>query len=255
MDRYEDKLQRERQWYTQPAFQAKHFLNSRLFYSPERNAFNYVFPKRQLAQFVAETCSAGGLSKPSVLIAPIGAGNDVQYFSDLAGSISGVDISEEAIGRIRDGRVEKFVGDMRNMAMFAQSQFDVVAIPLFFHHFVSFGFDGFLREAHRVLRPGGHLFSLEPNILHPVSWITWGARKVVGNITGNVDDERPLNPLELARAMKRCGFRNVQVRGASFSHNRVPIWMARTINVVTLPLNRFPVVKYLAWMCVFYGQK
>jgi len=255
MDTYEDKLKRERQWYTQSAFQARHFLNSRLFYSPERNAFNYLFPKKRLSLFIEQTMEANDLNKPSVLIAPIGTGDDIQYIRHLSGRISGVDISQEAIDRIADDTLEIYVGDMKNMTMFSDNQFDIVLVPLFFHHFVKHGFDDFLKETYRVLKPDGHFFSLEPSSLHPVGWITWCLKKVVGNITGAVEDEMPFNPLMLSNAMKRCGFHDVQVLGASYSHNRVPIWIAKVNNVVTLPLLKCPFVKYFAWMCLFYGRK
>lgn len=255
MDNYEDKLNREKEWHTKPVFKAKHILNSRLFYSPERNAFNYVFPKKQLALSIGAIIKANGLNKLSVLIAPIGTGNDIQYIRHLSESITGIDISQEAIEKITDNSIEKYVGDMKNMTMFPDNRFDIVLVPLFFHHFVRYGFDPFLTEAYRVLKPNGFFFSLEPSSFHPVSWITRGVKKLVGNITGQVEDEMAFNPLMLANAMKRCGFHDVQVFGASFSHNRVPTWISYVNNVVTLPLLKLPFVKYFAWMCLFHGRK
>lgn len=255
MNDYEEKLKRERRWYTQPIFKANHFLNSKLFYSPERNAFNYIFPKKQLSNFISRIAQSNGLKKPAILIAPIGTGDDLKYLQHLSDDISGIDISEEAVNRITDSNVEKYIGDIKNMYMFSENHFDIVVVPLFFHHFLRYGFDDFLREAYRVLKPNGHFFSLEPSSLHPVCWVTWCAKKIVGNITGAVEDEAPFIPLKLSNAMKRCGFRDIRIYGASFSHNRVPIWIARINNVVTFPMLKFPVVKYFAWMCLFYGRK
>jgi SAM-dependent methyltransferase len=255
MDDYQDKLKREREWYTQPTFQAKHFLNSKLFYSQERNVFNYVFPKKRLSRLIDQIMKTKRLKKPSILIAPIGDGSDIKYIRHLSGSISAIDISQEAIDTIADDTIDKYVGDMKNMTMFPDNSFDIVLVPLFFHHFVKYGFDAFLEETHRVLKPGGCFFAIEPSSLHPVYWITRCARQIIGNITGLVEDEMPFSPLKLANAMKRCEFHDVQMFGASFSHNRVPIWIAKVNNVVTLPLLNFPFVKYFAWMCLFYGRK
>ena len=255
MDNYEDKLNREKEWHTNPVFRAKHFLNSRLFYSPERNAFNYIFPRKRLALTIGKIIKANGLNKPSMLIAPIGTGVDIQYIRHLSQSMTGIDISQEAMNKITDHSIEKYTGDMRNMIMFPDNRFDIVVVPLFFHHFVRYGFDPFLAEAYRVLKPNGLFFSLEPSFFHPVSWITWGAKKLFGNITGQVEDEIAFNPLRLTDAMKRCGFHDVQVFGASFSHNRVPIWISYVNNVVTFPLLKLPFIKYFAWMCVFHGRK
>lgn len=255
MNDYEKKLDRERRWYTEKTFKADHFLNSRLFYSPERNAFNYVFPKRRFADLVCKVARSSKLDSPRVLVAPIGTGDDLKYIRHLSDDISGIDISEEAVAKIEDNKVKTHVGDARDMNMFPTDHFDMVLAPLFFHHFVRFGFDDFLREMYRVLKPGGHFFSLEPNSLNPMCWLTRLMRKVVGNISGSVSDEAPFAPFRLSRAMKRCGFREVRIYGASFSHNRVPICLARIINVATFPLLRFPLTKYFAWMCLFCGKK
>jgi SAM-dependent methyltransferase len=252
---YSDKLRRERQWYARPAAQARHLLNSRLFYSPERNAFNYIFPKQQLAGLIRRVAHPETLATPRLLIAPIGTGSDIPYLRPLAASITGIDVSQEALDRIPDRDVQTYAGDMKNMTMFAGDSFDIAVVPLFFHHFVRFGFDDFLRELYRVVRPGGFLFSLEPSSLYPMHWVTACARRVFGNITGTVEDEAPFHPRRLSQAMERCGFRHVQVFGASFSYHRMPIPISRINNALTRPLLRLPLVEYFAWMCVFSGSK
>jgi SAM-dependent methyltransferase len=255
---YADKLRRERQWYARPGAQARHLLNSRLFYSPERNAFNYIFPRQQLAVLIGQVAHPERLKAPRLLIAPIGTGGDIPYLRPLAGltaTITGIDISQEALDRIPDRDIQTYACDMKNMTMFADSSFDVVVVPLFFHHFVRFGFDDFLRELCRVLRPGGFLFSMEPNSLYPIHWVTACARRIFGNISGTVEDEGPFPPRRLSKAMARCGFRDVQVYGASFSYHRMPIPISRINNQLTRPLLRLPLVKYFAWMCLFSGRK
>lgn len=195
------------------------------------------------------------LQNASVLIAPLGTGDDIEYIRRLSKHISGVDVSQEAIDRIADNTIEKYVGDMKDMTMFSDERFDIVIVPLFFHHFVKQGFDDFLKEAYRVLKPCGHFFSLEPSSLYPMYWLIWCAKRIFGNITGAVEDEMPFNPRMLSDAMKRCKFHDVRVFGASFSHNRFPVWFAKVVNMVTFPLLRVPFVKNFTWMCLFYGRR
>jgi SAM-dependent methyltransferase len=255
MDDYEDKLKREQKWYSDNKFQNKHFLNSRLFYSVERNAFNFHFARKQFAMALNDVVTANDLHNPAILISPIGSGDDIPYVKNFSRNISGIDISKEAIDMISDPSIDAHVGDMRHMTIYPDNEFDIVIVPLFFHHFVKYGFDPFVRESYRTLKPGGHFISLEPCSFHPVSWLTIAGKKVFGNITGTVEDETPFNPFMLSKSMKRCGFTGVKVYGASFSHCRLPISIAKINNSLTFPLLRIPAVKFLAWMCIFYGRK
>lgn len=254
MDNYSKKLKREEEWYIKSEFKAQHFLNCRLFYSPERNHFNYIFPKKQFFKMMTQIIDSSKLNKPRILIAPIGNGDDIRYIK-FTDDISGIDISQKALNAISDSNIKKYFGDIKNMHMFPDDYFDIVISPLFFHHFVQFGFDDFLKEMHRVLKRDGHFFSLEPSSFHPITWITWFAKRIFGNITGAVEDERAFIPFKLSKSMKQCGFRDIKIYGASFSHNRIPICIARFNNVLTYPLLKFPILKYFAWMCIFYGKK
>jgi SAM-dependent methyltransferase len=255
MNEYEDKLKREREWHTGQAFKAKHFLNRTIFYSPERNAFNYVFPKKCLSVLIKRSIKSEMPDNPSILLAPIGTGDDLKYIRDISNNISGIDISDEAVGAVAGDDLKKYVGDIKDMAMIPDASFDIVVASLFFHHFVNFNFDPYLNEMNRVLKPGGYLFSLEPSSLNPFVWATKIAKALFGNITGTVEDEAPFYPPRLADAMERCGFCNVRIIGAGFAHNRVPIIAAKILNVATYPLLMMPVIKYFCWMCVFGGRK
>ncbi len=254
-EEYNEKISMERQWYTDFSFKKDHPLNSRLFFSPERNAFNYIFPKKQLSNMINQIANEDSMNNPSMLIAPIGTGDDLKYIRHLSSDISGIDVSREAVEKITDKTINTYVGDMKNMTMFKDNQFDIMITSLFFHHFVKHGFDDFLDEAYRVLKPGGYFFSLEPSSLYPIHLITRYMKKIVGNISGAVEDEMPFNPKKLSNAMKRCGFHNVTIKGASFSYHRIPILIAKLNNIITLPLLKIPFLKNFAFMCLFYGKK
>jgi len=235
MDTYEDKLEREREWNRHQAFRQDHFQNSRIFYSPERHAFNYILPRERMRRLVQNLVAGSGLDNPSLLIAPVGTGSDIKYLQPISDNMSGIDISEEAVSKV-DSICRTYVGDMRVMTMFPDGLFDFVVTPLFFHHFIRFGFDDFLGEIYRVLKSGGHFVALEPNLLCPICSMAAVAKRIVGNITGAVDDEAPLVPFRLTGAMRRCGFQHVRLYGASFSHNRIPIPVAKLLNSVSYPL-------------------
>ncbi len=193
---YADKLRREQAWYTDDGYRPGHILNSRWLFSRERQQFNYHTARTEMANFIGEVLAAQGPARPSMLIAPIGSGGDLPFVTQFSADIAGVDISQEAIDRIENRNVKALQGDMRNLTAFPDNHFDIVLTPLFFHHFHN-ALDDFLVELHRVLKPGGHFFTLEPSILHPVSWVTRSAKRIFGNITGQVEDEAPLVPFAL----------------------------------------------------------
>ncbi len=251
---YEEKIEREKNWYREPVYQAGHFLNSRLFCSQERMLFSAGFCQNQLAQRIRQILVPKGLQNPRMLVAPTGAGYDLPYLKPLSNRIVGIDISSDALKQLPEW-IEKHVGDIKNMSMFPDGTFDVVVMSEFFHHFLKFGFDEFLREARRVLRPGGHLFAMEPSILHPVAAAAWCGKKLFGNITGCVEDESPFGPRRLLRAMHRCGFTHVTMWSGSYSHHRMPVPLARFIHFASFPFLGVPVLRHFGWNCVFYGNK
>ncbi len=169
--------------------------------------------------------------------------------------LAGIDIAPKALEAVTDRSIEKHLGDMRHMDMFEEGRFDLVVISAFFHHFLKFGFTEFLLESRRVLRPGGHLFALEPSILHPFALAAWCGKKVFGNITGCVEDESRFHPGRLTAAMRQCGFRDVTFWAATYSHHRAPLPLGRLLQALTPPLRHAPLLKYLAGDVVFYGRK
>jgi SAM-dependent methyltransferase len=140
------------------------------------------------------------------------------------------------------------------MYQFNDNIFDVVYVSLFFHHFIG-KFDMFLNEIYRVLKPGGYIFILEPSILYPFSWITRSLKTIIGNITGQVEDEAPFLPLRMILALKRCKYKCVSLCGASYSHNRFPIPLQNFINKITKFILYIPIINNFCWMCIFSAKK
>ena len=66
-----------------------------------------------------------------------------------------------------DARVQVRVGDMRELP-FGEGEFDAVMSVAALDHLPWAGIDQTLREAHRVLRPGGQLLSVSLNVDHLV---------------------------------------------------------------------------------------
>jgi SAM-dependent methyltransferase len=233
-----ERLEKEIQFY-EGGFQAEHPLNRYPFYSPLRNELAYTVARHNLAKRAKKLAPRAN----EVLIAPCGFGKDVPEFRAVwpTACFTGIDVSADAVHRcaIKDARV----GDILSMP-FPNSSFDAVISTLFFHHVADEGFEPYLAEIARVLRPGGIMVTMEQSAYHPLFLFTRPAMRIIGNITGQVDHEHPISLSQLAQSARRSGFERACTFPCSFGHNRMPIPLTTTINV----LNYFEPLKHLAWM-------
>ena len=108
------------------------------------------------------------------------------------------------------------------------------------------GFAPFIHEFYRLLQKGGTLAILEPSSLYPFGWVTALARKVMGNVTGLVEGERPISPQLLTDSLMRANFNKVRLRGLVFTHVRFPTLVQHMIDAVDYPFRVLPPFKSLA---------
>lgn len=93
---------------------------------------------------------------------------------------------------------------------FPDNSFDVVAFSSVLHHIPDYG--KAIREAYRVLRPGGQVFAYDPNLLHPAMALIRWPKSPLYNPKGVSPNERPLLPSRLARAFTQQGFTELRQR-------------------------------------------
>lgn len=98
----------------------------------------------------------------------VGGGGATPYDASRAASLTALDLSAAMLARLRDARARRVVGDAREMPL-PDARFDLVLFNLSLHHVVGAdaaacreGGRRALREAWRVLRPGGDLAVHEP---------------------------------------------------------------------------------------------
>lgn len=218
---------------------AQHWLNRWPFYSVLRNHVAYDIARSNLSYRVARLFPVAN----NVLIAPCGYGEDAVSFGYVwpNANFVGLDISPEAIRRCQMKDVR--LGDILKMPFVAGS-FDAVISNLFFHHVVDDGFGPYLCEIARVLRPGGVLVTMEQNAHHPLFLVTRPIRKVTGNITGQVEHERPILIRALTDAVGRSGFGRIETFACSFGHQRVPTVITCVLNAL---LTHLPSARWASW--------
>ena len=229
---------------------ASKILHHPVFFKPERNSFNYIFPKVQMAEVVRRHRKE---KVDKLLIAPCGAGDDLKYLSQFAREIYGIDLSCVAIKACPPTMKVK-VGDTLQSG-YQDGTFDLIASPLFFHHLLKFGFEPFLNEFRRIMKTGAGLVILEPSVWYPLNIITRPIKRVFRNPFGEVEDEGPFHPGLMLGSLRRTGFTNIEIHGASFSHNSFYVPLAKLFNRLTKPLLDARPLKYLAWMVIYWAEK
>jgi SAM-dependent methyltransferase len=123
--------------------------------------------------------------------------------------------------------------------------FDVVLHRLVLHHVAYSGaLAPCIAEAQRLLRPGGALVAIEPNLFHPV-----GAALALANRAGlgirvhGTPDDIPLSPRRLVAEARAAGL-EPELHAVSYSWRRLPVRAQRALGA----LDRFgsmPVLREL----------
>ena len=123
--------------------------------------------------------------------------------------------------------------------------FDVVLHRLVLHHVVFAGpLEPVLAEAHRLLRPGGALVAIEPNLFYPVgAGLALANRAGLGVRVHGTPDDIPLSPRRLAAAARAAGL-TPQLHAVSYSWRRLPVRAQRAVGA----LDRFGSAPGARWL-------
>jgi SAM-dependent methyltransferase len=106
---------------------------------------------------------------------------------------------------------------------FPAESFDVVLYREVLHHVVfQQPLDGPLSEAHDLLRPGGALVIIEPNLWHPIGGTLALANRLrVATKLHGTPDDIPLSPRRLIRSLRVAGFEPA-IAPVTFTWRRLP---------------------------------
>jgi ubiquinone/menaquinone biosynthesis C-methylase UbiE len=164
--------------------------------------------RRRFVEFVAP-------SRPlQILDIGCGTGQSRQLYIDDATEYVGVDLSGRALELARRKFPESTwrCCDARQLP-FADRAFDVIAYSSVLHHIPDFPVA--LREGLRVLRPGGHVFAFDPNVLHPAMALFRHPKSPLYTMQGVSPNEAPLLPRRLRSAFANAGLVQIRQRAQS----------------------------------------
>jgi SAM-dependent methyltransferase len=160
-----------------------------------------------------EKCTAGK-SNLDILEIGCGTGHSKIVFASHARRVVGIDLSRNSlqIARRRHPNDMWICGDARNLP-FAPASFDLLVFSSVLHHIPNYL--AALREAHRILRPGGQVFAYDPNVWHPLIGLLRHPRSPLFCAQGVSPNERPLSIRKLRATYVDAGFEMVYARGQS----------------------------------------
>lgn len=140
-----------------------------------------------------------------------GTGNSRRIYIDHCSGYTGMDLSPSAIALANRKFPESrwMVADATKMP-FPDARFDVVAFSSVLHHIPDFL--PAMKEAFRVLRPGGHVFAFDPNLLHPAMALFRWPKSPLYTTKGVSPNESPLMPWRLRRNFAAAGFQGIRQR-------------------------------------------
>lgn len=162
-------------------------------------------------------------AQKSSLIYDMGCGSGAfTYYIKKAYSrsrIIGMDISGGCITRAKKQfpDIEFRIGDIESTKIKSESV-DVVCYTGILHHFANFS--KVTHEAYRILKPGGRVFSYDPNYYNPAFWLYRNKSSPFYSSVGITSNERLLKSTEIERVFKDENFemKTKIVSGIKFSY-------------------------------------
>lgn len=237
-------IQREREFYTKGPGKPL----------PKRHHIAHNRVRARIADILA---AIGCTSDDLLLDLGIGTGLEVNTLKEYTSRIVGVDVSIEALEKTRRTYDIDCVAADIGALPFGPNQFDHVIIIGVLHHLVGHGqLPYFIEMAQGVLKPGGWLITIEPNLWFLNGPAFFLVQKLLpGRFFDLVPHERPLSPIHMQNLLKNAAFTDVKCEAATFAYNRFPYALSNALIRTETQLLKAPITRNLGWWNIVYGRK
>lgn len=183
-----------------------------------------------------------------------GDGEFTRRLRGLGGDIIATDLTPAVIERARRkvdyGRLEYRVENCERLS-FKSESFTIVCGISILHHV---DIKKTLKEAFRVLKPGGRIFFTEPNLFNPLTFIPanigWLRRRLEYS-----PGEMPLLRKDVEKILKDIGFRKIVVRNYDFLFPWIPKFIIPVVEKLGRILEKTPVLKEFSGSLLIFASK
>ena len=197
----------------------------------------------------------GGLA-PGVRALELGCGTGVflALTAPSGARIDAIDLSPELLAQAQarfpqGGNVRLACGNVEQLP-YPDASFDVVYGSSILHHV---NLRPTLREARRVLKPGGRIVFAEPNLLNP--HIAFTFLLAPRHLFGLSADEMAFTRLRARRVLVELGYEAIEVRPYDFLYPLVPSsWIDGVLRLGGL-LERTPLVREIAGSLLIQARR
>ncbi len=164
---------------------------------------------------------------PKELLLDVGCGSGAftYHLRDQGLATVGIDLSFNLV-RLATTEISRgpfLVGDAEILP-FRENELDIVTFSGVLHHLPDLA--PALREARRVLRPGGRMFAYDPNGRNPAMWLYRSHHSPFSSREGVTVNERLLSGEEIMSHLVEAGFCDVGcigVSGISYNYVKTPL--------------------------------
>ena len=165
----------------------------------------------------------------SILFVGVGSGGVMTHLDFRGKTVIGIDLNVKYLLQAPE-YCKKVEADSSSIP-FKDGSFDMVICDKILHHVVVQGsLEETIAECSRVLKDGGRMFAVEPNLFHPsgLAMTLMNKFHLYHKIAGGSDYERALSPFKLTR-MCRSYFKKIRVNAVTFGHPRFPLSFQKLI--------------------------
>jgi ubiquinone/menaquinone biosynthesis C-methylase UbiE len=193
-------------------------------------------------------------SKMRVLELGCGCGHITEAIAKTGAKIVSIDLSPELLEfarkRVPQDNVDFMVENAYDLH-FENESFDAVIGNSILHHLE---IKVALKEIYRVLKPGGVIFFMEPNMLNPQMYIQLHV-PYLRKLTEHSDDETAFYPFEMKKLLKDAGFKDIYVKPFDFLHTMLPAPLIPFVSTVGNIVERIPLISEIGGSMIVKAKK